>query len=146
MGDKSFKLRSVFCSINLSINRRFVSNKSNKFLKASARSTEYYNISKIIKLLIDKKIIENGGGHNMAAGFSIKESNLELLDNFIQKDYLKTNKNFNFGFKYDSEIPALAINRNLYNEIDKLGPFGSENTQPTFLIKNVKILRSSLIN
>ena len=120
--------------------------KSNNILKASARSTKNYDISKIIKLLVDKKIIEKGGGHNMAAGFSIKESNLELLDDFIQKDYLKVNKNFELVFKYDTEIPALAVNRNLYNEINKLGPFGNENIHPIFLIKNVKILRSSLIN
>ena len=119
--------------------------KSNKILKASARSTKNYNLSKIIRLLIDKKIIENGGGHNLAAGFSIKESNLKLLDDYIQKDYLKINKNLNLVSKYDTEIPALAINRNLYNEIDKLGPFGNENTQPIFLIKNVKIFRSNLL-
>ena len=119
--------------------------KSNNILKASARSTKDYNISKIIRLLIDKKVIENGGGHNLAAGFSIKECNLKLLDDFIQKDYSKVNKNFNFEFKYDAEIPALSINRNLYNEIDKLGPFGNENILPIFLIKKVKILKSRLI-
>ena len=82
----------------------------------------------------------------MAAGFSIKESNLKLLDDFIQKDYFQINNNFDCVFKYDTEIPPLAINRNLYKEIDKLGPFGNENIQPIFLIKNVKILRSNLIN
>ena len=120
--------------------------KSNNILKASARSTKNYNISKIIKLLIDKKIIEKGGGHSMAAGFSIKESNLELLEDFIQNDYSKINKNFELVFEYDAEIPALAINRIFYNEINKLGPFGNENTQPIFLIKDVKILRSRLVN
>jgi single-stranded-DNA-specific exonuclease len=120
--------------------------KSNKILKASARSTKNYNIGRIIKLLIDKKIIEKGGGHNMAAGFSIKESNIKLLDDFIQKDYLKINKNFELLFKYDTEISARAVNKNLYNEINKLGPFGNENLPPTFLIKDVKILKSNLIN
>ena len=27
----------------------------------------------------------------MAAGFTIKKTNIKLLDNFIQKDYLKKN-------------------------------------------------------
>ena len=47
--------------------------KSNDYLKASARSTTSYNVGYLIKLLIDKKIIENGGGHNLAAGFSFKK-------------------------------------------------------------------------
>ena len=119
--------------------------KSNKILKASARSTKNYNIGKVIKTLVDKDIIEKGGGHNMAAGFSIKEDNLKTLDNFIQKDYLKNNKNFELIFKYDSEIPGSVINKNLYNEINKLAPFGSGNSLPSFLIKNVKIIKSRLV-
>ena len=119
--------------------------KSNKILKASARSTKNYNIGKIIKTLVDKNIIEKGGGHNMAAGFSINKDNLKTLDNFIQKDYLKNNKNFELIFKYDSEIPGSVINKNLYNEINKLAPFGSGNSLPSFLIKNVKIIKSRLV-
>ncbi len=52
--------------------------KSNNTLKASARSTSNYNIGNLIKLLIDNKIIEKGGGHNMAAGFTIKKSKLKF--------------------------------------------------------------------
>ena len=116
--------------------------KSNNILKASARSTKDYDIGKIIKTLVDKDIIEKGGGHNMAAGFSIKKENLKLLDDFIQNDYLRNNKNFELIFNYDSEISGSAINKNLYKEIDKLGPFGNGNSLPIFLIKNVKIIRS----
>jgi single-stranded-DNA-specific exonuclease len=46
---------------------------SNNILKGSARSTDKYNISHVIKLLLNNNIIENGGGHNMAAGFTIKK-------------------------------------------------------------------------
>ncbi len=119
--------------------------KSNKILKASARSTKNYNIGKIIKILVDKKIVENGGGHNMAAGFSIKNDNLKLLDKFIQIDYLKNNKNFELIFNYDSELSRSAINENLYNEINKLAPFGSGNSFPIFLIRNLKIIKSRIV-
>ena len=43
-----------------------------------------YSIGNLIKSLIDNKIIINGGGHNMAAGFTIQKKNIKLLDNFIQ--------------------------------------------------------------
>jgi len=119
--------------------------RTNNFLKASARSTPNYNIGELIKLLIDEKIIENGGGHNMAAGFTIKKENVKLLDNFIQNDYQKNNKNFQLSFKYDSEISSKALNQSLYNSISKLGPFGNGNPLPAFLIKNVKIIKSNEI-
>jgi single-stranded-DNA-specific exonuclease len=118
---------------------------SNNILKASARSTNDYNIGKIIKKLIDKDIIEKGGGHNMAAGFSIKKEKLKLLDDFIQNDYLRNNKNFDPILNYDSELSGSAINKNLYNEIVKLSPFGNGNDLPTFLIKDVKIIKSKLV-
>ena len=120
--------------------------KNNDFLKASARSTKNYNIGNLIKLLIDKNIIEKGGGHNMAAGFTIKKENLKLLDSFIQNDYQKKNKDFKLSYKYDSEISSTAVNISLYNDIDKLGPFGNGNFLPTFLIKNVKIIKSSQVS
>ena len=119
--------------------------KSNNILKGSARSTHNYNIGKLIKLLIDKEIIENGGGHNMAAGFSIKKENLELFENYVQKDFFINNKNQDLSFKYDAEISASSANINLYNEIIKLGPFGNYNHPPIFLIKNVKVLKSNLV-
>ena len=119
--------------------------RSNNILKASARSTNNYNIGKIIKILVDNNIVEKGGGHNMAAGFTIKKNNLKILDDFIQKDYLKNNKNFKLIFKYDSEISASGLNKDLYNEINKLAPFGNGNSLPTFLIKNVKIIKSKLV-
>ena len=65
--------------------------KSSDKLKASARSTESYNIGYLIKSLVDNKIIDSGGGHNMAAGFTIKENNLKFLNDFIQKDFKKKN-------------------------------------------------------
>ena len=119
--------------------------KSNDILKASARSTANYNIGKLTQLLIQKKIIEKGGGHNMAAGFIFKKDNLNLLDEFIQTDYLKKNKDYELFFNYDSEISASAINIKFYNEINKIGPFGNDNFLPTFLIKDVKILKSNLV-
>jgi len=63
--------------------------KSNDRLKGSARSTSSYNIGYLIKTLFDNNIIDTGGGHNMAAGFTMQKNNLKLLDNFIQKDFKK---------------------------------------------------------
>jgi single-stranded-DNA-specific exonuclease len=119
---------------------------SNKLLKASARSTSTYNIGNLIKLLIDNKIVDKGGGHNMAAGFTIKKDNIELLDNFIQKDFLKKNFHINISNEYEMEISTSAINTKFIDEINKLGPFGNYNSSPIFLIRDIKIIKSNIIN
>jgi single-stranded-DNA-specific exonuclease len=119
--------------------------KSNNILKASARSTSSFNIGILIKLLIDKNIIDKGGGHNMAAGFSMKKNKLKLLNNFIQNEYLKKSPNLNESNKYDIELSASALNVKFLNDINKLGPFGNFNFSPIFLIKNVKIIKSQIV-
>jgi len=120
--------------------------KSNNLFKASARSTTAYNISDLVKLLIDKNIVDSGGGHNMAAGFSMRKVNLKFLDNFVQNHYIKkvSNKeNFN---KYDFKLSSLAIKNKLINDINKLAPFGNYNFSPIFLISDLKIIKNDIIN
>ena len=120
--------------------------KSNDVLKASARSTSSYNIGYLIKSLIDNNIILSGGGHNMAAGFIMKEANIKILANFIQNDYLKKNSNQENLNKYDFQLSSSAIKDKLINDINKLKPFGNYNFLPTFLINNLKVIKHDVIN
>ena len=50
---------------------------SGNILKGSARSIQNYNVGRAIKSSLDKEIIINGGGHNMAAGFTLQRNKLE---------------------------------------------------------------------
>jgi single-stranded-DNA-specific exonuclease len=120
--------------------------KSNNKLKASARSTSLYNIGNLIKSLIDNKIIESGGGHNMAAGFTMKKNNIKFLDNFIQNDYLKKNFKQESINKYDYQLSSSAIKSKLINDINKIGPFGNDNFLPIFLISDLIVIKHEIIN
>ena len=120
--------------------------KSNNILKGSARSTKDYNIGNLIKLLCDKKIIESGGGHNMAAGLIIKKEKIKLLDNFIQNDYTKKVLKMNNSNEYEAELSSSAININFVNNLYKLYPFGNENPLPIFLFKKLKIIKTTIID
>jgi len=119
--------------------------KSNDKLKASARSTSSYNIGYLIKSLADNKIIDSGGGHNMAAGFNMKKSNFKLLDNFIQKDFIKKISDKDNSNNYDLEISSSFIKNKFVQDINKLGPFGNFNFLPIFLIKNLKVVKLKII-
>ena len=120
--------------------------KSNNIFKGSARSTNDYNIGNIIKTLCDKKIIEKGGGHNLAAGFIIQEKNISVLDKFIQKDFYNKTSKLISTFNYDEELSSTAINLSFANEINKLQPFGNGNQLPIFLFKKFKVIKSNIIN
>ena len=115
--------------------------KSNSFLKGSARSTNNFNIGKVIKNLLDKNIILNGGGHNMAGGFTLKKENLINLNNYMNKYFLKNDNIKNDIFEYDAEISSIGFNKNFYNEIKKIEPFGNGNPSPIFLLNKLKVIK-----
>jgi len=119
---------------------------SNKLLKGSARSIYNYNIGRVIKNSLDKKIIIGGGGHNMAAGFTLNKDNLKNFKDYILKDFLNTGTSTNNKFLYEAEVSSHAFNQDFYDEIKKLEPFGNGNTMPTFLLKNLKIVKVTVLN
>ena len=118
--------------------------KSNNILKGSARSTKNFPIGKYIKNALDLKLLESGGGHNFAAGFTLKEKKLTSFKNFIKK---YANKNFiHSNNNYLSKISFSSLNKNFLLELNKLQPYGEENLNPFFLIENIKIVKSKVIN
>jgi len=119
---------------------------SNDLLKGSARSTHNYNIGRAIKNSLDKSMIINGGGHNMAAGFTLKKNNLECFGDFILKDFKVSNTLINDTFTYDAEISSHAFSRDFYDDIKKLEPFGTGNLNPTFFLKGLKVIRATKLD
>jgi len=119
---------------------------SNELLKGSARSVYNYNIGRVIKNLLDKDIILNGGGHNMAAGFTLNKNNLNMFENYILEDFSKSNTVNNNIFSYEAEISSLAFNQDFYDDIKKLEPFGTGNSVPTFLLRDLSIIKPMVIN
>ena len=119
--------------------------KSNNLLKGSARSVIDYNIGGVIRNLLDKKIILNGGGHNMAAGFTLYENQLLNLNKFILQDFVKKNIRINKSLNYDSEVSSHILNKDFYDDIKQMEPFGTGNTAPIFLFKDLKVIKSSVL-
>ncbi len=119
---------------------------SGNMLKGSARSVYNYNIGRVIKNLFDMNIINNGGGHNMAAGFTLEKVNLERFKQFFLKNLSNRSELQNHIFSYDALISTHAFNKNFYSDIKKLEPFGNGNPNPIFLFKDLKVLKTNILN
>ena len=124
----------------------FVITASNELLKGSARSIYNYNIGRVIKNSLDKNIIINGGGHNMAAGFTLDKVNLKDFENYILEDFLKSNISNENIFSYESEVSSLALNQDFYEDLKKLEPFGTGNPVPTFMLRDLRIIKPLVLN
>ncbi len=115
--------------------------------KASARSIVGFDIGSAIIAATQKKILIKGGGHKMAAGFSIDIKNIEIFKEFIFKKFKSINEDIG-GSKpllLDSIISPTAINLDFFDKINTLAPFGSGNPEPRFIIENLKTLNGKVV-
>tara|TARA_Y100000590_G_scaffold298018_1_gene335938 strand:+ start:695 stop:2446 length:1752 start_codon:yes stop_codon:yes gene_type:complete len=116
--------------------------------KGSARSILGFDIGSEIIKAVQLNILEKGGGHKMAGGFSIAEKNIPLLRELLIKNFEKQFKNFTVekNLYLDSLIAPSAINEGFYNDVCILAPFGSGNKEPTFVIENLKVISTVIIS
>lgn len=117
--------------------------KEEGILKGSARSIEDYDI--ISKLRDFSNLFEKLGGHAMAAGFSIKEENLDILRNELNKNSNLISENFIEKVKIDCSLDFRLLNYNIVDELKLLEPYGKANPEPLFGTKNVEIKSISTI-
>ncbi len=111
--------------------------------KASCRSIEGVDISKIVKKGIDQKIISSGGGHALAAGFSISVENIPLLKDFLRNEIKYDCKPKTFDV--DAIVNLSDLSFDFVNNMNKISPFGQGNPSPIFVISDVKVVCSRIL-
>jgi len=118
-----------------------------KIGKGSARSIVGFDIGSEIIKAVQSDILEKGGGHKMAGGFTIKEKNISAFRDLLLKDFKKINANYskNYNLYLDSIIAPSALNEEFYKEINYLAPFGSGNNEPKFAIENISVISSNTV-
>ena len=120
---------------------------NNEIGKGSARSILGFDIGGLILKAVQLKILEKGGGHKMAGGFVVKKDKIDAFKNFLITNYNK-NKNITYEQKnvyLDTMIAPSALNEDFYDDIEKLAPFGPGNSEPKFVIENLKLISSYVV-
>ncbi len=109
-----------------------------EFSKGSARSVQGVNIIEVIRRS-GGKLLVNAGGHPMAAGFTIKTKNLEILSKRLSKLAEKEIKDEVLvkNTRVDCKLSFGDISEELYKELAKFAPFGYGNPEPTFQTQGV---------
>jgi len=115
--------------------------------KGSARSIFGFDIGTQIIKATQSGIVEKGGGHKMAGGFTIKKENIPLFRDFLIKNFKKSQLSSSkvVNLYLDSVIAPSALNEDFYSEIERLAPFGSGNSEPKFVIENLQVITSDLV-
>lgn len=116
-----------------------------KYCKASARSISGFNIVEIIRS--QSHLLEDVGGHPMAAGFTVATKNLDALKKELMEivgkelDEDKLVK----SLKVDLELDLSNITDELFVDINSLSPFGMGNPEPTFVSSSIEVVNAFLV-
>jgi single-stranded-DNA-specific exonuclease len=115
--------------------------------KGSARSIAGFDIGSQIIKAVQSGILEKGGGHKMAGGFTLKEEKIDTFRDFLIKNFEKSFKNqqANTNLYIDTIIAPSALNEKFYQEVNCLAPFGAGNSEPKFVIENIKVISSYIV-
>jgi len=113
--------------------------------KASARSISGFNIIETIRKV--EGFILEGGGHPMAAGFSIESVKLKEFSRNINKVALPllTKEILTKKLKIDLEIDFSLLNRDLLQITKSFEPTGLGNPTPTFATHSVTVADARVV-
>ncbi len=115
----------------------FVLTKGEDCAKGSGRSIESYHMYKALCGVQD--LLLKFGGHPMAAGFSLKEEDIDEFRRRLNEQSTLTKEDFIPKIWIDVAMPLEYISEALVNELKSLEPFGQGNEKPQFAQKNLRI-------
>lgn len=115
--------------------------------KGSGRSVPGVQLGAVVIAAHQAGLLERGGGHAMAAGFTVAAAQLDAFRNFLC-DRVARDLSGRAGtatLSIDAALaPAGAVGE-LVRTIGRIGPFGSGNAEPRFAFPAVRVVGASVV-
>ena len=115
----------------------FVLTRSEGCVKGSGRSIEAYHMYQALCGV--QELLLKFGGHHMAAGFSLREEDVEEFRRRLNEQAQLKPEDFVSKIWIDVAMPLEYISEKLVTELKVLEPFGQGNEKPQFAQKNLNI-------
>lgn len=116
--------------------------------RGSGRSVPGFNMAALFMAAKDAGLVIKGGGHAMAAGFTVMPDKIPALEEFFQTEAEKIAG----GADLISEelVDGIASIRGVRPDFvkllqDNVGPFGQENPEPRFVIPSVRVVMADIV-
>ncbi len=125
----------------------FVVGFENETGRGSARSVPGVDLGAIIRAAREEGHLEAGGGHAMAAGFSLAKDKLDAFRGFLEQrlcevaDAIAASRDL----KLDAAISPSGATPALVGEIARAGPFGSGNAEPCVVAPDVRVAFADVV-
>ena len=115
--------------------------------KGSARSIPGFDFGTFVHKLCHKGILTKGGGHAMAAGFSLHPSRISELHTELEEalSHVAQEVDLTPIIKLDGSLSLGAVTPATGYELEKLAPYGMGFSSPKFLFEEVSIAYSQIV-
>ena len=115
--------------------------------RASCRSIADVDIGAAVTAARQAGLLINGGGHAMAAGFTVAEDQLEALGAFLLErlapSVAAARQAASLGI--DGALTVEGATLELVEELAQVGPFGSGNAEPRMVITSARIVSARVV-
>jgi single-stranded-DNA-specific exonuclease len=116
--------------------------------KGSCRSITGIDIGAAITAARQAGLLINGGGHAMAAGFTVETERLVELAGFLMDrcapDASRAMESAS-TLSLDGTLAPEGATLELVRALDRLAPFGAGNAEPRFALANARIMRAEIV-
>jgi single-stranded-DNA-specific exonuclease len=116
-------------------------------VKGSARSVPGVDLGALIIAAKEKGLLTKGGGHTMAAGFSLSEDKIEAFHRFAG-EYVRQKlgeEDVAPVIEVDSALDLLGANTDFAAALELLEPFGAGNAEPKIVLEHVRIVKPGIV-
>lgn len=116
-------------------------------VKGSARSIEGVDLGALIISAKEKGVITGGGGHIMAAGFSLTKEQIPAFKKFVG-EYVEERlgkEKIAPVLNIDLALALSGVTEDFADSLAMLEPYGAGNPEPLVLIRNVSISHLRLV-
>jgi single-stranded-DNA-specific exonuclease len=113
--------------------------------KGSGRSVAGIDLGAAVIAARQAGLLKAGGGHKMAAGFTVTESRLKPFAAFLDARVADGSARIEPMLAIDGGLACGGATIALVETIEQLGPFGSGNTEPRFALTGVRVAKADLV-
>lgn len=121
--------------------------RQNGVCKGSGRSVRGVDLGSSVIAARQEGLLIDGGGHPMAAGFTVARDKLGALREFIEARLTAEIEAGDIGptLMLDGALKPEATTVELVDLIRRLGPFGSGNAEPRFAFPSIRVAKADVV-
>lgn len=111
--------------------------------KGSGRSQPGVNLGRAVQAAYDEGLLLAGGGHAMAAGLSVRPDTIPELRAFLCERLAAESEiaAAQDMFEIDALVTTRGCDRALWQDFQRMAPFGPGNVEPLFALADVRVER-----